>query len=74
MEDRERAFLLVGVWQRGKHPSFPVGTVIPNQVSFAEMPSTHHTSKQPFHESLVLFLGKGGLTECYLLSVGRIWI
>jgi len=33
MEGRSRASLLLCVWQRGKHPSFPVGAVIPNDIN-----------------------------------------
>jgi len=40
----------------------PILAVIPNEMSFAKVPSAHQTGKQPFHESLLLFLGKHGLT------------
>ena len=41
---------------------FPILSIIPNEMSFAEVPSAHETGKQPFHESLLLFLVKRGLT------------
>jgi hypothetical protein len=48
--------------QCGKNLSFPVLTIIPDEVSFTEVPSAHQTSKEPFHESLLLVLVKRGLT------------
>jgi hypothetical protein len=44
---------------------FPILTVIPNKVSFTEVPSAHQTGKQPFHESLLLLLVKRGLTVAF---------
>lgn len=37
--------------QCGEYLPLPVFAIIPNQVSFAEVPNTHQTSEQPFHES-----------------------
>jgi len=48
--------------QCGKNLSFPILTIVPDEVSFAEVPSAHQTSKEPFHESLLLVLVKRGLT------------
>jgi hypothetical protein len=48
--------------QYGKTLSFPILTIVPDEVSFAEVPSADQTGKQPFHESLLLVLGKRGLT------------
>jgi hypothetical protein len=46
--------------QCGKNLSFPVLTIVPDEVSFAKVASTHQTGKQLFHEILLLLLGKRG--------------
>lgn len=48
--------------QCGEHFPFPILPAIPDEVSFAEVPSAHQTSKEPFHESLLLVLVKHGFT------------
>lgn len=48
--------------QSGQPLSFFILTAIPNEVSFTEVPSAHQTSKEPFHESLLLVLVERGLT------------
>ena len=48
--------------QCGEYLPLSVLAVIPNQVSFTEVPSAPQTGKQPFHESLLLLLVKRELT------------
>ena len=63
---RSRSLAIQEDWlvshQCGKNLSFPILTIIPDEVSFAEVARTHQTSKEPFHKSLLLVLVKRGFT------------